>query len=252
MRRSTILPASRFLRRPRACRRQRRSATSKFYGDISERLTAASTHLLFFALELNRVDDAVIEKAMQAPELGHYRPWIEDCARTTISARGSCRAIVSRKIPERLCRLDRLFDQRSPACASRSRPRSWRSSRRSACCRIATAQAQGAADALAKTFKANERTFALITTRSPRTRKFPTAGAALPMLRTPHLNNRVEREVVDALVSWCDQPIETFASLLRAEGGWFKKKKLPHWDRNAPLPFSATGSIAGPRRKAWC
>ena len=51
---------------------------SKFYGDVSERLTAASVHLLFFALELNRIDDAVIERAMQTPELGHYRPWIED------------------------------------------------------------------------------------------------------------------------------------------------------------------------------
>ena len=53
-------------------------AISKFYGDVSERLTAASVHLLFFALELNRVDDAVIERAMQTPELAHYRPWIED------------------------------------------------------------------------------------------------------------------------------------------------------------------------------
>src|SRR6516165_11856595 len=51
---------------------------SKFYGDISERLTAASTHLLFFPLELNRIDDAVLERAMQRPELAHYRPWIED------------------------------------------------------------------------------------------------------------------------------------------------------------------------------
>src|SRR5215472_5473503 len=47
------------------------AAISKFYGDISERLTAASTHLLFFALELNRIDDAVIERAMQTPALGH-------------------------------------------------------------------------------------------------------------------------------------------------------------------------------------
>ncbi|MDB5574385.1 MAG: oligoendopeptidase pepF/M3 family, partial [Tardiphaga sp.] len=28
---------------------------SKFYGDVSERITAASVHLLFFGLELNRV-----------------------------------------------------------------------------------------------------------------------------------------------------------------------------------------------------
>src|SRR3979411_336055 len=51
---------------------------TKFYGDVSERLTNASVHLLFFALELNRIEDAVIERAMQAPELAHYRPWIED------------------------------------------------------------------------------------------------------------------------------------------------------------------------------
>src|SRR5256714_15651184 len=53
-------------------------AISKFYGDVSERLTNASVHLLFFALELNRVDDAAIERAMQTPELGYYRPWIDD------------------------------------------------------------------------------------------------------------------------------------------------------------------------------
>src|SRR6201999_2113029 len=29
----------------------------------------------------------------------------------------------------------------------------------------------------------------------------------------------------------------------------FKKKKLAHWDRNAPLPFAATGSIAWPDAK---
>ena len=28
------------------------------------------------------------------------------------------------------------------------------------------------------------------------------------------------------------------------KAGWFKKKKLPHWDRNAPLPFAVTSTIA--------
>jgi oligoendopeptidase F len=60
-------------------------AITKFYGDVSERLTSASVHLLFFALELNRVDDAVIERALQTPELGHYRPWIEDLRRAVVS-----------------------------------------------------------------------------------------------------------------------------------------------------------------------
>src|SRR5262245_23716890 len=39
-------------------------ARAKFYGDVQERLTAASTHLLFFVLELNRLDDAKLERAM--------------------------------------------------------------------------------------------------------------------------------------------------------------------------------------------
>jgi len=46
-------------------------AISKFYGDVSERLTAASVHLLFFPLELNRIEDAGIERAVQTPELAY-------------------------------------------------------------------------------------------------------------------------------------------------------------------------------------
>jgi len=60
-------------------------ARTKFYGDVQERMTAASTHLLFFTLELNRIDDAVLERAMSGPAadpaLDHYRPWLEDVRR---------------------------------------------------------------------------------------------------------------------------------------------------------------------------
>src|SRR5262249_40634672 len=51
---------------------------AKFYGDVQERLTSASLHLLFFVLELNRLDDAKLDAAMEDPELGYYRPWLED------------------------------------------------------------------------------------------------------------------------------------------------------------------------------
>ena len=37
---------------------------AKLYGDIQQKMTDASTHLIFYSLELNRIDDAVIEKAM--------------------------------------------------------------------------------------------------------------------------------------------------------------------------------------------
>jgi oligoendopeptidase F len=53
-------------------------AIAKFHGDMQERITAASLHLLFFTLEMNRLDDAALEQAMADPALGHYRPWVED------------------------------------------------------------------------------------------------------------------------------------------------------------------------------
>ena len=101
---------------------------------------------------------------------------------------------------------------------------------------------KASAEALAKTFKANERTFALITNTlakdkdiSDRWRGF----ADVADLR--HLNNRVEREVVDALVASVRAAHPKLSHrYYRLKAGWFNKKKLAHWDRNAPLPFAAT------------
>ena len=44
---------------------------AKFYGDAHEKLTVATTELLFFTLELNRIDDKALEKAMAEPRLAH-------------------------------------------------------------------------------------------------------------------------------------------------------------------------------------
>jgi len=52
-------------------------ARMKFYGDTQEKITAASSDLLFFELELNRLDDALTAK-LAAGALKHYRPWLED------------------------------------------------------------------------------------------------------------------------------------------------------------------------------
>src|SRR5262245_15426781 len=43
-------------------------ARAKFYGDVQERITAASSHLLFFTLELNRIEDKDLEAAMADAE----------------------------------------------------------------------------------------------------------------------------------------------------------------------------------------
>src|SRR5260370_9828202 len=54
------------------------AARAKFYGDAHERVTALSGDLLFFELELNRIDDAKLAAAMAEPALAHYRPSLAD------------------------------------------------------------------------------------------------------------------------------------------------------------------------------
>ena len=51
---------------------------AKFYGDLQDRLTTISTDLLFFPLELNRLEDDLVENALRSEALSAYRPWIED------------------------------------------------------------------------------------------------------------------------------------------------------------------------------
>jgi oligoendopeptidase F len=51
---------------------------AKFYGDVSEKLTAISSDLLFFELELNLIDDAILTEALKHPELIRYKPWFDD------------------------------------------------------------------------------------------------------------------------------------------------------------------------------
>ena len=137
----------------------------------------------------------------------------------------------------------------SPVCASRSPAGNWRSSRHLSLLQDrAPAKRKAAGQALAKTFKANERIFALITNTLAKDKEISDRWRGFQdVADSRHLNNRVEREVVDALVGSVRAAYPRLSHrYYRLKAGWFKKKKLAHWDRNAPLPFAATGSIAWP------
>ena len=51
---------------------------SKFYGDVQGKLNALSTNLLFFELELNRLDDEALNAALENAELATFKPWLDD------------------------------------------------------------------------------------------------------------------------------------------------------------------------------
>ena len=225
-------------------------AISKFYGDVSERLTAASTHLLFFGLELNRVDDEVIERAMQTPELGHYRPWIEDLRKDRpYQLEDRVEQLFLEKAQSGYSAWNRLFDQTISSLRFKVGGRelaieptlNFMQDR-------SPDKRKAAANALAKTFKENERTFALITNTLAKDKDISDRWRGFKdVADSRHLNNRVEREVVDALVASVRAAYPKLSHrYYQLKASWFKKKKLPYWDRNAPLPFAATGTIAWP------
>src|SRR5665213_1133646 len=220
---------------------------AKFYGDVQERITAASLHLLFFTLELNRIDDAVLDVAMRDPALGHYRPWIED---------------VRKDKPYQLeDRVEELFHEKSVTGYSAWNRQydetvaelRFRIGGKSLSIELALNMLQdadgkkrkAAAQALAKTFKENLRPFTLITNTlakdkeiSDRWRGFKDVADAR------HLSNQVEPEVVEALVAAVRAAYPRLSHRYYAlKVKWFGKKSLPYWDRNAPLPKVAQRTI---------
>ena len=222
-------------------------ARGKFYADMQERVTAASTHLLFFTLELNQLDDAKLETAMQHDALAHYRPWIEDIRKEKpYQLEDRIEQLFHEKSVTGYSAWTRLFDETiaslrfkvgskvlaiEPTLNLLQDPRE--------------ATRKAAAQALAKTFGENLRRFALITNVlakdkeiSDRWRGFADVADAR------HLSNRVEPEVVQALVQAVRAAYPRLSHRYYAlKARWFGKKRLPHWDRNAPLPAVANRTI---------
>src|SRR6266403_4005691 len=178
-------------------------AISKFYGDVSERLTAASTHLLFFALELNRIDDAVIETSMQTPELAYYRPWIEDLRKDKpYQLEDRVEQLFHEKSQSGYAGWNRLFDQTISGLRFKVGPKELAIEPALSLLQDRDGKKRkAAAEALAKTFKANERSFALITNTLAKDKEISDRWRGFQdVADSRHLANRVEPEVVEALV----------------------------------------------------
>lgn len=220
---------------------------SKFYGDTNERLTAAYLHLLFFGLELNRIDDALLEAAMAEPALGHYRPWIEDVRKEKPhQLEDRVEELFHEKSITGYSAWNRLYDETVASLRFDVNGKTLGIEQALNLLQDADGKKRkAAAEALARTFKANLRTFAHVTNTlakdkeiSDRWRGFSDVADAR------HLSNRVEREVVDALVEAVRAGYPQLSHrYYKLKAKWFGKKVLPHWDRNAPLPKVAQRTI---------
>jgi oligoendopeptidase F len=220
---------------------------AKFYGDVQERVTGASSHLLFFALELNRIDDKLVDAALKDAALGHYRPWIEDVRKEKpYQLEDRVEQLFHEKSVTGRSAWNRLFDETIASLRFDVEGKSLALEPTLNLMHDASeARRRAAAEALGKVFKENLRLFSLLTNTLSKDKEISDRWRGFEDIADArHLANRVEREVVDALVAAVRAAFPRLSHRYYAlKAKWLGKDKLEHWDRNAPLPEVKTCDI---------
>jgi oligoendopeptidase F len=215
-------------------------ARAKFFGDVQEQITTSSSHLLFFTLELNKIADDVLDRAITAPALAHYRPWIEDVRKEKpYQLEDRIEQLFHEKSVTGQAAWNRLFDDTVAGLRFKVGAKTLAIEPTLNLLQDRNAKVRkSAAEALGKTFRENLRTFTLITNTLAKDKEISDRWRGFADIADArHLANRVEREVVEALVSAVRAAYPRLSHRYYAlKARWFGKKRLAYWDRNAPLP----------------
>jgi oligoendopeptidase F len=221
----------------------------KLYGDVQSKITEFSGRLLFFALELNRIDDAVMDACMaNDPDAGHYRPWLVDLRKDKpYQLDDKLEQLFLEKSMTSAAAFNRLFDETMAELR-------FEIDGEKLPLEVALNMLQHkdpearhkAAMALAETFKANIRTFTLITNTLAKDKDISDRWRGFEDIAdSRHLANRVEREVVDALAAAVKQAYPRLSHrYYKMKARWIGMEQMNFWDRNAPLPETSNAVIS--------
>ncbi|MCG5483553.1 MAG: M3 family oligoendopeptidase [Sinorhizobium meliloti] len=223
-------------------------ANGKLYGDVQSKLTDISAHLLFFSLELNRIDDKVIDAALATDSLAaHYRPWILDLRKDKpFQLDDRLEQLFLEKSMTGANAFNRLFDE---TIASLTFSVDGKEQPLEVTLNLlqdpSVEVRKKAALALAETFKANIRTFTLVTNTLAKDKEISDRWRGFEDIAdSRHLANRVEREVVDALAASVKAAYPRLSHRYYAmKAKWLGMEQMDFWDRNAPLPETPNALI---------
>ncbi len=217
-------------------------ARAKFYGDVSEALTRISTDLIFFELELNQIDDAVLDAAIAHKDLARYKPWFDDLRKEKPHQLDEkIETLFTEKSQTGRAAWTRLFNETMSSLRfdveGEKEPLSLEPTL-NLMTDPAEPRRRAGSEALAKAFKANLPLFTLITNTLAKDKEISDRWRHFKdVADSRHLSNRVEAPVVDALVSSVRAAYPRLSHRYYAmKAKWLGMDKLSHWDRNAPLP----------------
>jgi len=212
----------------------------RFYQTVQERLTEISTGLLFFTLEINQIDDAALERKLKDPLAARYRPWIRDSRIfRPHQLSEEMEKLLHEKSTTSYSAWVRLYDETSAGLRFRFDGKDVTMAEVLAGLTDRDGKKRrAAAKALSKGLTSNIRLFSLVTNTLAKDKEIADRWRSYARpISSRNLANRVEDEVVDALVGAVQGSYERLSHrYYRLKARWFGVKQLPYWDRNAPLP----------------
>ncbi|MCW5731751.1 MAG: M3 family oligoendopeptidase [Alphaproteobacteria bacterium] len=212
----------------------------RFFQTMQERTTEITSHLLFFTLEINRIEDAELERRLDAPGLARYRPWLRDIRvfRPYQLSDELEKLLHEKSIPGRAAWV-RLFDE---TLAELRFPVGGEELGVEQALHLLSDRDQTrrreAAKSLGAVFGRNVRLFALILNTLAKDKEIEDKWRRLPAPEAQrHLANQVEPEVVEALAGAVREAYPRLSHRYYAfKAKWLGQERLDYWDRNAPLP----------------
>ena len=212
----------------------------RFFQTMHEAITDIWAHVLFFTLELNRLDDDTLAAKMGTPGAAHYASWVRDQrAFRPHQLSDEIEKLLHDKSVVGRAAWTRLFDQTIDGLRF---PIDGKELTSAEALHLMSdpdaALRERAAGALTEVLGANVRCFALITNTLIKDKEIEDRwrGFARP-ISSRNLANQVEDEVVDALLDAVRNAYPRLSHRYYAiKARWLGVDALDHWDRNAPLP----------------
>lgn len=215
---------------------------TQFYQNTSELLTDLSSEILFFTLDINKLDDAALKLKMKDKALAHYAPWIRDVRSfKPYQLKDEMEKLLLEKSVTGGNAWIRLFDETITALRfpmgkkmlTEPQVMDLMSNKDGAI-------RKQAAESVGKVFKENAPIFTLITNTLAKDKEIEDRWRGFKQpISSRNVSNYIEDEVVEALLTAVQQSYSSLSHRyysMKAE--WLGKKQLNYWDRNAPLPFS--------------
>ncbi|PZX47424.1 oligoendopeptidase F [Roseinatronobacter thiooxidans] len=225
---------------------------AKFLSDAQDKVTVATTPLVFFSLEMNRIEDAAFDALLGAnAELARYRTVFERMrAMRPYQLSDDLEKFLHDQSTVGAAAWNRLFDETMAGLefevAGEEEPLGVE-----ATLNLLTdtdrARREAGARALAEVFTKNVKLFARVHNTLAKEKEIEDRWRKMPTPQTArHLANHVEPEVVEALRNSVVAAYPRLSHRYYAlKAKWLGLDTLEVWDRNAPLPLEA------PRQIGW-